>query len=99
MMSAKPSSGSEKSAPVRFALDTNVVIALVSEWDEHHAESVAGYEQRLSKGQIPLIPVSVLIESFSVLTRLPQPVRIDAETALTVLHEWFGSTEIAGMDG
>lgn len=45
--------------------DTSVVVAVLSGWHEHHAQAVAAAEE------VSQIPAQVLLESASVLTRLP----------------------------
>jgi toxin FitB len=71
------------------ALDTSCVIALLCEWHEHHAASASAIEQRLDAGAALAIAAPVLLEAYSVLTRLPGPWRMSAHDALQLLSENF----------
>ncbi len=66
-----------------IAVDTSVVVAAFASWHEGHASAVAV----LSRS--PRIPAHVLIETFSVLTRLPPPHRAPADLVRTFLAERF----------
>jgi predicted nucleic acid-binding protein len=52
-----------------IALDTSVVVAAFASWHEAHAGAVA------LLGRAPRLPAHVVIETYSVLTRLPPPHR------------------------
>ena len=66
-----------------IAVDTSVVVAAFASWHEGHASAAAA----LSRA--PRIPAHVLIETFSVLTRLPPPHRAPAGLVRTFLAERF----------
>ncbi len=66
-----------------IALDTSVVIAAFASWDEDHAAAQAALRRR------PRLPAHALIESYSVLTRLPAPHTVAAATVLTFLQAAF----------
>ena len=68
------------------AVDTNIVIAGLLEWHEHHARALAVLlaAQGATSGMI--LPLPVLLESYSVLTRLPAPYRLSARTAHDLLR-------------
>lgn len=66
-----------------IALDTSVVVATFASWHEAHAESVALLARR------PRLPGHVVIETYSVLTRLPPPHRAAAEIVDRFLSESF----------
>jgi predicted nucleic acid-binding protein len=87
------------SLPVRFALDTSCLIPLVAEWHQQHDQTTKSYRARLDRGEKPVIPIHALLECYSVLTRLPHPVRTDPETAAQVLAKYFEEAEIAGLEG
>jgi len=92
----KRESGASRAATVRFALDTNCLVALVAEWHPRHRATAAAYERRLAAGQELVIAGHALLECFSVLTRLPGAVRVPAETAERVLGLSFADrAEIA----
>ena len=52
-----------------IAADTSVVVAAFASWHEGHAAAAAALARR------PRVPAHVLIETYSVLTRLPPPHR------------------------
>jgi predicted nucleic acid-binding protein len=83
---------------IRFGLDTSCVLPLVAEWHEHHEPTTKNYQARLSRGETPVIPVHALLECYSVLTRLPHPLRTNPESAAQVLTNYFADTEIAGLE-
>jgi predicted nucleic acid-binding protein len=83
---------------VRFGLDTSCVLPLVAEWHEHHEPTTKSYRARLSRGETPVIPVHALLECYSVLTRLPHPLRTNPECAAQVLTKYFADVEIAGLE-
>ena len=66
-----------------IAVDTSVVVAAFASWHEGHESATSA----LSRS--PRIPAHVLIETYSVLTRLPVPHRAPAALVVTFLHERF----------
>lgn len=66
-----------------IALDTSVVVAAFASWHEGHASAAAA----LSRG--PRLPAHVVVESYSVLTRLPPPHRAAPEIVERFLTETF----------
>lgn len=60
----------------RVALDTSVVVAALLAVHEHHAVA-APYVAALRRESTIIVPLPVLVESYSVLTRLPTPLRLD----------------------
>ena len=71
---------------------------LVAEWHEHHEPTTKSYRARLNRGETPVIPVHALLECYSVLTRLPHPLRTNPESAAQVLTNYFADAEIAGLE-
>jgi predicted nucleic acid-binding protein len=81
-----------------FALDTSCVVPLLSSWHTFHAPTKQGYELRRARRERVVIPASALLQSFSVLTRMP--VRLLPQEARRLLEEnFFEKAEIAGMPG
>lgn len=72
-----------------IAVDTSVVVAGFASWHEHHALAAAALSRQ------PRIPVHVLVESYSVLTRLPPPHRAPAEVVAAFLAARFPQTPLA----
>jgi predicted nucleic acid-binding protein len=72
-----------------IAVDTSIVVAGFASWHEAHASAVAVLARR------PRIPAPVLIESYSVLTRLPPPHRAPAPLVAEFLLERFPQPPLA----
>ena len=64
------------------ALDSSVVVAALLSWHEAHKLA-----RRAATGNA--IPAHALLETYSVLTRLPAPHRLAPGTAGTLLSGWF----------
>jgi len=67
------------------AVDTSVIVAALSPWDPRY-ESAARAIERLADENTLILPVHVLMEAFSVLTRLPPPRRTAPAKALRGLQ-------------
>lgn len=72
------------------AVDTSVVVPGLLTWHAHHERC-----RPLLRGA--RIPAHVLIESYSVLTRLPSPHRVAGPVAAGLLADWFDSTEVLAV--
>lgn len=66
-----------------IAVDTSVVVAGFASWHEAHASAAAVLARH------PRVPAHVLIEAYSVLTRLPPPHRAPADVVATFLEARF----------
>jgi predicted nucleic acid-binding protein len=66
-----------------IAVDTSVVVAGFASWHEGHQSAAAVLARR------PRVPAHVLVETYSVLTRLPPPHRAPADLVATFLAERF----------
>jgi predicted nucleic acid-binding protein len=66
-----------------IAVDTSVVVAAFASWHEAHRSAVAALARE------PRLPAHVLLESYSVLTRLPPPHRAPADVVSSFLAERF----------
>ena len=71
-----------------IAADTSVVVAAFASWHEGHTSAAAV----LSRA--PRIPAHVVIETFSVLTRLPPPHRAPADLVQAFLAERFAEAPL-----
>jgi predicted nucleic acid-binding protein len=76
--------------PVRFAVDTNCIIAAVCDWHDQHRAAAAEIERRRNGAEQMAIAVHALTEAYSVLTRFPAPHRLTPEDAWAVLNVSFG---------
>jgi len=66
-----------------IAVDTSVVVAAFASWHEAHSGAAAILARH------PRLPAHAMVESFSVLTRLPPPHRAPAELVEAFLRERF----------
>ena len=78
-----------RSNEYRVALDTSCLIALVCDWHEHHPATLAAVEGRLEAGARLALAAPALVETYSVLTRLPAPQRLSPADALDLLSQNF----------
>ncbi|HSE83473.1 MAG TPA: PIN domain-containing protein [Thermodesulfobacteriota bacterium] len=77
---------------LRFSLDTSCMIGAVCTWHEHHDRAAGEIERRLSQGETMIVAAPALVESYAVLTRLPQPHRLSPKDAFTLLEANFMTT-------
>ena len=89
---------SSSGSAVRFGLDTSCLLPLVAEWHDRHEQTTKDYRARLHRGETPVIPIHAFLECYSVLTRLPHPVKTTPEAAAEVLTKYFADVEIAGLE-
>ena len=66
-----------------IAVDTSVVVAGFASWHEGHRSAAAALARK------PRVPAHVLVEAYSVLTRLPPPHRAPADLVATFLAARF----------
>jgi predicted nucleic acid-binding protein len=66
-----------------MAVDTSVVVAAFASWHEGHASAASALARR------PRAPAQVVVETYSVLTRLPPPHRAPAGLVVAFLRERF----------
>lgn len=71
-----------------IAVDTSVVVAAFASWHEGHAAASAALRRDVRA------PAHVLLETYSVLTRLPPPHRAPAELVATWLADRFASAPL-----
>ncbi|MFM9033990.1 MAG: PIN domain-containing protein [Mycobacterium sp.] len=75
------------------ALDTSVVIAAFAPWHEAHAAA----RSAVTAGAV--VPAHVVTETYAVLTRMPEPFRMDAATvAEYLLRQWGGRVIAPGAE-
>ena len=79
-----------------IAVDSSVVIAALLSWHEFHERAAKALEKALA-GRRLIVPFPTLLESYSVLTRLPSPHRLRPEVAYQLLHESFSDARVIGL--
>jgi predicted nucleic acid-binding protein len=79
-----------------IAIDSSVIIAGLLSWHEFHDRAFSALKKANAGGEL-LIPLPALIESYSVMTRLPSQRRLRPETAHKLLHDLFGEARIVSL--
>ena len=75
------------------------MVAATCGWHEHHDRAREEIERRLRDAETLLVAAPALVETYSVLTRLPPPHRLSPADALTLLEENFMNTgKIVALD-
>ena len=75
--------------------DSNVIISAAVKGHPFHARATPAVGSAVRSGEL-LMPQHVLIESFSVLTRGPEPLRHSPEAAYQALHASYSACRIIG---
>lgn len=70
------------------AADSSVIIAALLAWHDRHEVASASVSRVLSRDRL-ILPAAALLESYSVMTRLPAGHRLSPEDAWTLLRENF----------
>jgi hypothetical protein len=65
--------------------DSSVVVAAFASWNEHHPQAI----EALAEHDVEDLVAHAELESYSVLTRLPEPFRAAPELVAEYLHEDF----------
>ena len=73
------------------AADTSVLVAAFASWHEHHA---AAFKALI---RLDAVVAHSLLETYSVLTRLPAPHRVAAEVASRYLRLTFSGYRVLGL--
>ena len=71
-----------------LALDTSVVVAALVSWHSDHASARSAVNTVLNSPDV-VLPSRVLVEAYSVLTRLPAPHRVAPADAIGALASTF----------
>jgi predicted nucleic acid-binding protein len=81
----------------REAADTSVVVAALLGWHEHHKAARQTLDRGLTSGRL-ILPAPALMESYSVMTRLPSPHRIGVSDAVALLQETFQHVPVITLE-
>jgi predicted nucleic acid-binding protein len=76
---------------MKTTADTSVLIAAFATWHEQHAAAAAAV------ARVDLVLGHCLLETYSVLTRLPAPHRMKADVVASWLRVAFGKHEVASL--
>jgi predicted nucleic acid-binding protein len=80
-----------------YLLDTSCLIAAVCGWHSDHEATRKEIERRSAGGDKLVLAAHSLAETFSVLTRLPEPYRLRPEDALTAIETNWGETRLVAL--
>ncbi len=73
-----------------IALDSSCLVAALSSWHSEWEKATATIDSLLATDLPLVIPAPALVEAYSVLTRLPSPLKVSPSAALTALIGTFG---------
>ena len=84
-------------APRLTALDSSILVAALLPWHEHHAVAQRAIRQARQEGAL-LVASRTLVETYSVLTRLPAPHRQAPDDAMNLLELNFRSVRVESLE-
>jgi predicted nucleic acid-binding protein len=76
---------------VKVTADTSVLVAAFASWHEHHDVAFA------AAGKLDAVVAHCLLETYSVLTRLPAPHRMTAEVVTQLVDANFAGHELVAL--
>ncbi len=76
----------------RYLCDTSCLVAALCPWHEHHERTREELEVRAAKKEKLVLAAHSLVETYSVLTRLPASHRLRGADALALLEVNWAST-------
>lgn len=76
------------------------MIAAIQQLHQDHRRAVAEVDRRLARGESMILASPTLVETYSVLTRVPPPNRLSPNAAWVALETTFldAATEIVALD-
>jgi predicted nucleic acid-binding protein len=84
---------------ISYLLDTSCLVAAVCAWHRHHDATRREIERRDRAGEKLVLAAHSLAETFSVLTRLPEPHRLRPDDALALIEANWGETRLIALAG
>ena len=81
-----------------IAIDSSVIVAALAQWHSEHVRAQRALERALEGKDGVVVPAHALVESFSVLTRMPAPYRAGAADVLQSLKQTFESTRLVTLN-
>lgn len=69
-----------------FLVDTSCLVAAFCQWHTQHTVTLAEFSRRMDGGSTLVIAAHSLLETYSVLTRLPAPRRLQPAQAYQVIQ-------------
>jgi len=84
---------------ISYLLDTSCLVAAVCTWHRRHDDTRREIERRDAAGEKLVLAAHSLAETFSVLTRLPEPHRLHPNDALALIEANWGETRLVALGG
>jgi predicted nucleic acid-binding protein len=85
---------------IRTAIDTSLLVAAILPWHDSHDVARRALETIMTEEGAFVLPLPALIETYSVLTRMPAPHRLSPRDALSMLTSFLLDTaRIVSLDG
>ena len=81
----------------RFAVDSNVLIAAAQARHPDNPAAASEIESRLANSETMVLPGHVLLETYSVLTRLPPALRLRPLAAFATVSAFASNAEVVGI--
>jgi predicted nucleic acid-binding protein len=78
---------------LKVTADTSVLVAAFASWHEHHDIAFA------AAGRLDAVVAHCLLETYSVLTRLPAPHRMTADVVTELVETNFATHELVALPG
>ena len=82
-----------------YLLDTSCLVAAVCGWHRHHDATRREIERREAAGEKLVLAAHSMAETYSVLTRLPEPHRLRPDDALALIETNWGDSRLVGLAG
>jgi predicted nucleic acid-binding protein len=82
-----------------YLLDTSCLVAGICAWHERHEPTRREIDRRHGAGEPLVLAAHSLIETYSVLTRLPEPHRLRPEDALDAIEANWSQTRLVALSG
>ena len=84
---------------MKVGLDTSCLVPLMSSWHEHHKATLSTLEALKKQNNDLIVAAPAVLECFSVLTRLPERIRITPSEAAGRLSENIAQNfQMVGVD-
>ncbi len=79
--------------------DTTCIVASVSHWHQFHQRARAEIDRRRAQAETMTLAAPALVEAYSVLTRLPRPLRLAPAGAFQILEaNFFSRGQVIALD-
>ncbi|PYQ65410.1 MAG: hypothetical protein DMF54_11185 [Acidobacteria bacterium] len=82
---------------ISYLLDTSCLVAAVCGWHRNHDATRREIERRDAAGEKLVLAAHSMAETYSVLTRLPEPHRLRPDDALALIEANWGRTQLVAL--